>query len=112
MVVLISALNFVSYLLIKIVGAQHGIGLAGVLGGLISSTAVTLGFAQRSREPEADAPALAEALLAAGVAKWAFALFGEVPVTRGESAVILARGVALAGTQTARRTEQARRVVA
>ncbi len=59
MVVLISALNFASYLLIKIVGAEHGIGIAGLLGGLASSTAVTLGFSQRSRQPGEDAPALA-----------------------------------------------------
>ncbi len=59
MVVLISALNFVSYLLIKIVGAEHGIGIAGLLGGLASSTAVTLGFSQRSRQPGEDAYALA-----------------------------------------------------
>jgi len=59
MVVLISALNFASYLLIKIVGAEHGIGIAGLLGGLASSTAVTLGFSQRSRQPGEDASALA-----------------------------------------------------
>lgn len=53
MVVLISGLNFASYLLVKLVGAEHGIGLTGLLGGLVSSTAVTLGFAQRShKEPE------------------------------------------------------------
>lgn len=39
-VVLISALNFASYLVIKIVGTKHGIGLVGILGGLASSTAV------------------------------------------------------------------------
>ncbi|NDP39294.1 MAG: MgtC/SapB family protein [Rhodoferax sp.] len=59
MVVLISALNFSSYLLIKIVGAEHGVGLVGLLGGLASSTAVTLGFSQRSRQTDADASALA-----------------------------------------------------
>jgi uncharacterized membrane protein (DUF4010 family) len=41
----------------KVVGPEHGIGLAGFLGGLVSSTAVTLGFARRSREhPEQAAP--------------------------------------------------------
>lgn len=59
MVVLISGLNFVSYNLVKAVGADRGIGIAGLLGGLVSSTAVTLGFSQRSRETGADAPALA-----------------------------------------------------
>jgi uncharacterized membrane protein (DUF4010 family) len=65
MVVLISALNFASYLLIKIVGAEHGIGIAGLLGGLASSTAVTLGFSQRSRLPGEDASALALGILLA-----------------------------------------------
>ena len=59
MVVLISALNFASYLLIKIVGAEHGVGIAGLLGGMVSSTAVTLGFSQRSRQPGEDASSLA-----------------------------------------------------
>ncbi|MCX7174176.1 MAG: DUF4010 domain-containing protein [Proteobacteria bacterium] len=65
MVVLISALNFTSYLLIKIVGTEHGIGIAGLLGGLASSTAVTLGFSQRSRQPGEDASALALGILLA-----------------------------------------------
>ena len=65
MVVLISGLNFTSYLMIKVVGANHGIGIAGLLGGLVSSTAVTLGFSQRSRQPGADASALALGILLA-----------------------------------------------
>ncbi len=53
MVVLISGLGFLGYLLIKVVGARRGIGITGFLGGLVSSTAVTLTFAERSRrEPE------------------------------------------------------------
>jgi uncharacterized membrane protein (DUF4010 family) len=59
MVVLISGLNFTSYLLVKTVGAEHGIGLTGLLGGLVSSTATTLGFAQRSREDDRQSAALA-----------------------------------------------------
>ncbi|MEX2208503.1 MAG: DUF4010 domain-containing protein [Myxococcota bacterium] len=65
MVVLISGLNFASYLLVKIVGAEHGIGLTGLLGGLASSTAVTLGFAQRSRSQPAQALPLALGILIA-----------------------------------------------
>ncbi len=52
MVVLISALNFASYVLAKVLGPD-GIGVTGIPGGLVSSTAVTLGFSQRSRhEPQ------------------------------------------------------------
>lgn len=65
MVVLISGLNFASYLLVKLVGAEHGIGLTGLLGGLVSSTAVTLGFAQRSRQEPQQASALALGILIA-----------------------------------------------
>jgi len=65
MVVLISGLNFASYLLVKAVGAEHGIGLAGLLGGLVSSTAVTLGYAQRSRQADEDASALAFGIMLA-----------------------------------------------
>jgi uncharacterized membrane protein (DUF4010 family) len=65
MVVLISALNFVSYLLVKVVGAEHGIGLTGLLGGLVSSTAVTLGFAQRSRQEPQQVSPLALGILVA-----------------------------------------------
>jgi uncharacterized membrane protein (DUF4010 family) len=50
MVVLISGISFLGYILIKIVGSRQGIGLTGLLGGLVSSTAVTLSFSQRSQE--------------------------------------------------------------
>jgi uncharacterized membrane protein (DUF4010 family) len=65
MVVLISGLNFASYVLVKVVSAEHGIGLTGLLGGLVSSTAVTLGFAQRSRLEPQQSPALALGILVA-----------------------------------------------
>lgn len=50
MVVLISGISFLGYILIKIVGSKQGIGLTGLLGGLVSSTAVTLSFSQRSQK--------------------------------------------------------------
>ena len=50
MVVFISGISFLGYVLIKIVGARRGVGLTGLLGGLASSTAVTLSFSQRSRD--------------------------------------------------------------
>jgi uncharacterized membrane protein (DUF4010 family) len=48
MVVFISGISFLGYALIKILGPRRGIGLSGLLGGLVSSTAVTMSFAQRS----------------------------------------------------------------
>jgi uncharacterized membrane protein (DUF4010 family) len=50
MVVFISGMNFIGYVLVKVLGSQHGIGLTGLLGGLVSSTAVTLSFSQRSQK--------------------------------------------------------------
>ncbi len=49
-VVFISAISFFGYILIKVFGTGKGIGLTGFLGGLISSTAVTFSFTERSRE--------------------------------------------------------------
>ena len=49
LVVLISGISFIGYILIKTIGAHRGIGLLGILGGLASSTAVTLTMTQRSR---------------------------------------------------------------
>lgn len=65
MVVLISAVNFLSYILVKVVGPEHGFGLTGLLGGMVSSTAVSLGFAQRSRAQPEQSPALALGILLA-----------------------------------------------
>ncbi len=53
MVVLIAGINFIGYVLVKILGSRHGIGLAGLIGGIGSSMAVTLGFTRRSKtEPD------------------------------------------------------------
>jgi len=53
MVVLISAIGFTGYLSTKILGSRKGIGLTGLLGGLVSSTATTIEFAKRSRDAAA-----------------------------------------------------------
>ncbi|UCH59344.1 MAG: MgtC/SapB family protein [Anaerolineales bacterium] len=63
MVVLISGISFLGYLLIKMVGARLGIGLSGFLGGLVSSTAVTLSFSQRSRTETSLAKPFALAII-------------------------------------------------
>jgi uncharacterized membrane protein (DUF4010 family) len=51
--------------LIKILGAQQGIGLAWLLGGIASSTAVTLGFTRRSRKEPNLAPEFALGIIVA-----------------------------------------------
>jgi len=49
LVVLISGISFVGYFLTRILGARHGLGLTGILGGLTSSTAVTAAMASEAR---------------------------------------------------------------
>lgn len=55
-VVFISGIGFVGYVLIKLVGPGKGIWLTGVLGGIASSTALTLNLAGRSRDNQEYAP--------------------------------------------------------
>ena len=62
MVVLIAALGFSAYLAIRLIGSRKGLLLTAVLGGLVSSTVMTLTLARlRERMPDA---LLACALLA------------------------------------------------
>jgi uncharacterized membrane protein (DUF4010 family) len=65
MIVLISAVDFASYVLVKVLGPEHGIGVSGLLGGLVSSTALTLGLARRSKSEPSAAGALALGILLA-----------------------------------------------
>jgi len=67
MVVLISGIDFASWILVKSLGAEHGISLTGLLGGLASSTATTLSFTKRSRQQPAHATEFALAILLASL---------------------------------------------
>lgn len=49
-VVIVSFLNFIGYFLVKFVGSRKGILLTAILGGIISSTAVTWNYAAKSKE--------------------------------------------------------------
>ncbi|MDH3471938.1 MAG: DUF4010 domain-containing protein [Acidimicrobiia bacterium] len=49
MVVLVSAIGLIGYASLRILG-ERGLGLTGLAGGLVSSTAVTLGFSRLSKE--------------------------------------------------------------
>jgi uncharacterized membrane protein (DUF4010 family) len=91
MVVLIAGLNFLGYLLVKILGNEHGFLLTGVLGGLVSSTAVTLSFSQRSRQE----PAMSSAFVLAIVVAWTI-MFLRVVVMVGVVNRALAASLALA----------------
>jgi uncharacterized membrane protein (DUF4010 family) len=65
LVVVFSAVNFAGYIALKTVGADRGYGIAGLVGGLVSSTAVMLQFSRRSRDEPAHAMALARGAVAA-----------------------------------------------
>jgi uncharacterized membrane protein (DUF4010 family) len=72
LVLLISGLSLVGYVLTRVLGANRGLPLTGLTGGLVSSTAVTLSFARQSREPqyEAAARAIASGILLAWTASF------------------------------------------
>ncbi|MCQ8903022.1 MAG: MgtC/SapB family protein [Methanothrix sp.] len=50
MVVLVSLISYVGYILIRVLGDDRGITLTGILGGIVSSTAVTMSMASEVRE--------------------------------------------------------------
>ena len=83
MVVLISGISFIGYLLIKIVGTKRGIGITGFLGGLVSSTAVTLSFSQRSQKSGPLARAFAVAVTVAWTTMFARVIVEVAVVNRG-----------------------------
>jgi uncharacterized membrane protein (DUF4010 family) len=66
-VLLFSALNFAGYLARKAVGAERGYGVTGLLGGLVSSTAVTFQFSRLSRDDYSLGPGLAVGVVGASV---------------------------------------------
>lgn len=96
MVVLIAGLNFIGYILVKVLGREHGLGITGLLGGLVSSTAVTLSFSQRSRTESNLAPVLALAILLAWTVMF-FRVVIEVGVVNFSLAKSLVSGMALMG---------------
>lgn len=64
-IILTSGLGFFGYILIKFLGTNKGILLGGILGGLVSSTALTWVFAKKSKENNGIAHPSATAILAA-----------------------------------------------
>lgn len=64
LVILISSLSLIGYVATIWLGNQRGTALAGLAGGLVSSTAVTLSFSRQSRDETSRIPAFA---LASGI---------------------------------------------
>lgn len=86
-ILLTSGLGFVGYMMMKFLGARRGILLSGIVGGLVSSTAVTWVFAKKSKENEGISQSCAIAILAASsimiirVLVWTF-LFNKLLFTK------------------------------
>ena len=64
--ILIAAVSFVGYVSVKLVGPSRGLVLAAALGGLVSSTVVTLTLARLARDNAARLGLLAGSILLAG----------------------------------------------
>ncbi|XOV86558.1 MAG: MgtC/SapB family protein [Pseudomonadota bacterium] len=97
MVVLIAGLNFAGYLLVKMVKREQGLAITGLLGGLVSSTVVTLGFSQRSRMEPAMSRVLALAILLAWSVMY-FRVVAEVAIINISLAGTLSLGMLLMGS--------------
>lgn len=65
LVVFISGIGFLGYVLMKFIGTEQGVGITGLLGGLVSSTATTLSFAGRSKTNAGLSTLLAQGILLA-----------------------------------------------
>ena len=68
LVLLIAGLSLVGYIATRWLGADRGAAITGLTGGLVSSTAVTLSFARRSREEQG--PSIAAALTSGILVAW------------------------------------------
>ena len=78
MVVLVAGISYTGYLGTRLAGSRIGIGAAGLLGGLASSTAVTLSFSRLARENR-----LLENVLAAGIVVSCSTMFPRVLIEVG-----------------------------
>jgi len=65
MVVLIAGISFTGYVAVRIAGPRRGLGFTGILGGLASSTAVTLSLSGRAKEEPRLADSFAMAIVLA-----------------------------------------------
>lgn len=109
MVVFVAGIGFAGYLAIRLLGAGKGLMLTGLIGGLVSSTAVTLTFSARAREEPRLAPGCARAVTLASAI-----MFGRVLLIvavvhyalarrlAGPLGVMFAAGLVISGLQLRR----------
>jgi uncharacterized membrane protein (DUF4010 family) len=68
MLLLVTGVSFVGYAATRLLGPERGLGLTGLVGGLVSSTAVTLAMAARAKEePRLARPAALAVVLASSI---------------------------------------------
>jgi uncharacterized membrane protein (DUF4010 family) len=107
LVILIAGLSLVGYVAVRALGTHRGTALTGLTGGLVSSTAVSLAFARRSRDESVsvlESEALTVGVLLAWVVMF-IRIFVEVavvnrdllPQVAGPMGVMCAATAALAG---------------
>ncbi len=65
MVLLISGVNLLGYAAMRLLGSRAGLPITGIVGGIASSTAVTLAFSRKSKDEPGNALACAQAVLLA-----------------------------------------------
>jgi uncharacterized membrane protein (DUF4010 family) len=98
MVVLIAGISFLGYVAIRVLGPGRGLTVTALLGGLVSSTAVTLSFAGRARKEPALAPVAALAIVLASTIMFARILVEvaavHLPLLRPLMLPVLAMGTA------------------
>ncbi len=109
-VVLVAGLSFAGFVAVRVVGEQRGLTITGAIGGLVSSTAVTVAMADRSRETDALArPAAAATVLASTIMAVRVAVLGAI-IDAGVLARLapVAAAMALAGAVAARQIARQR----
>lgn len=93
MVVLVVAMSLAGYVALRTLGQRHGTIVAGLIGGLISSTATTAGYSRRARGPGTD-PAVARASVAVLVLA-TMVMYARVLIEIHAAAPSVANGIAL-----------------
>lgn len=95
MVVLVTGISLAGYLLAKILGPRKGTLLAGIVGGLVSSTAVTLSLSRRTRHQPAGPHVVAAVGIIAATATLYPRILLETWVVNRELAMGMALPIAL-----------------
>jgi uncharacterized membrane protein (DUF4010 family) len=103
LVLLISTLSLVGYVATRLLGANRGIPLTGITGGLVSSTAVTLAFSRQSRDPAyaGAADSLASGILLAWAVMFVRVIVEVLVVNRALLGAVLVPFAAMAATAAA-----------